>query len=162
MKRLASVAVALFLIVSSQTVAVARQDEEPMYGSTGQVEEAELDTSGSFTSAATSPAKCKGRTHYPHWSNHHASVHGSTNCLYSVSSAWVGTSLTRQRWWGRQQLDYDTSSSTNKSTSYDAAPHYYCKDQGYYDYTGWSDHRSVEGGKTYYASSRSVTKRFGC
>lgn len=162
MIKIVSAMVAFVLLMGLPTPSVAQQDEEPTYGSTGEVEEVSLTTSGGSTTQAVSPAGCKGYTRYPHWSYDYASVHGVTKCGYSVSKLWVGTSLTRQRWWGRQQLKFDDSSTTNKSTSYDATPHYYCKGQGYYDYTGWSDHRSYEGGKTYFKSSRSVTKRFGC
>ena len=101
----------------------------------------------------TSPAGCKGYTDYPHKSGNDASVHGRTNCNYSVSSVSVTTTLKRDRWYGLQTLASDPSSRTNSSRSYDATPHWYCYGTGTYTYKAYSSHTSVENGRTYYAST---------
>ncbi len=107
-------------------------------------------------------AGCEGKTHWPHRSGNEASVHGTTTCAMAVQRLWVGTSLTRNRWWGEQTIANDTSSKSWTKTSKDATPHAWCLGEGTYTYTGWSDHTALIAGKTYVAGTRSVSKRFTC
>ncbi|WP_158609618.1 hypothetical protein [Cellulomonas triticagri] len=63
------------------------------------------------------------------------------------------TVLTRDRWYGPEQVASDSSATNGKATSYDAHPHFTCKGTGTYTYRGYSQHASLEGGTVYKAST---------
>lgn len=136
--------------------------------SIGSFNAADMTTMSS--SVEYSPAGCTGKTDYPHASPgpinpSYASVHGRTLCKATVTEVSTTTVLKRLRWYGMQTLSTDTSSGTSTSGSGDAHPHWYCKGAGTYSYYGYSNHRSVESGKTYTTSTSnfdSTLSRFPC
>ncbi|MBP3223138.1 MAG: hypothetical protein J6M18_04345 [Actinomycetaceae bacterium] len=103
--------------------------------------------------AKGSPARCTGRTDYPHKSGDFASVHARVTCNFNVKRLETVTVLTRDRWYGTQIVKSDSSVSTGKYTSGDAHPHYYCKGSGIYTYRAYSQHASLENGRVYRAST---------
>lgn len=70
------------------------------------------------------------------------------------------------RWYGYQALASDSSTTTNKYTSYDAHPHWTCSGTGTYTYWGFSNHYTLEGGKRFYARTgnggNNHVSRFKC
>lgn len=122
--------------------------------------------SAQVTAAALSPAGCTGYTMYPHKSGTQASVHGRMVCNYAVSYVGTTTVLTRDRWWGLEELNRDTSARNNSKTSYDATPHWTCLNVGTYSYRGYSAHRSIENGVSYTSNTSNWqipgVSRFAC
>lgn len=113
-----------------------------------------------------SPASCIGKTDLPHKSEKMASVHARIKCNWNVQQLKTVTTLYRERWYGYQALASDSSTTTNKNTSYDAHPHWTCSGTGTYTYWGFSNHFTLEGGKKFYARTgnggNNRVSRFKC
>lgn len=113
-----------------------------------------------------SPASCIGSTSFPHKSGRMASVHARIKCKRNVQQLKTVTTLYRERWYGYQALASDSSTTTNKYTSYDAHPHWTCSGTGTYTYWGFSNHYTLEGGKRFYARTanggNNHVSRFKC
>lgn len=113
-----------------------------------------------------SPASCIGSTDLPHKSRTMASVHARIKCKWNVQQLKTVTTLYRERWYGYQALASDSSTTSNKYTSYDAHPHWTCSGTGTYTYWGFSNHYTLEGGKRFYARTanggNNRVSRFTC
>ena len=115
-----------------------------------------------------SPAKCTGRTHYPHKSADQVSVsvHAEMNCAYSVERVETVTSIYRDRWYGQEYLISGSSSKNYSSTSGSATPHENCVGEGTHSYRAYSMHASLEAGTIYKARTSSWdipgVSRFTC
>lgn len=113
-----------------------------------------------------SPAGCTGQTDYPHKSGNYASVHGRMKCTTAVARVETATILYRDRWYGPEQLEADSSGDTNSTSSGDAHPHWDCSGEGIYTYKGFSQHASLENGVRYTASTTNWQvpgmSRFNC
>lgn len=118
------------------------------------------------TRRISSPARCIGKTDLPHKSGRMASVHARIKCKWNVQQLKTVTTLYRERWYGYQALASDSSTTTNKYTSYDAHPHWTCSGTGTYTYWGFSNHYTLEGGKRFYARTgnggNNRVSRFKC
>lgn len=110
-----------------------------------------------------SPAGCTGITDYPHASNGvvattfgpYASVHGRTKCNRNVEYVSARSEVWRKVWHGHQKLyTGKLASRSNARNSPDSTPHYYCGGQGTSWYVGYTNHTSIEGGKTYSARTK--------
>lgn len=120
----------------------------------------------SAAATALSPAGCTGSTDYPHKSGYEASVHARMACRTVVQRLETVTVLTRDRWYGPEQVAADSSATDYLRTSYDAHPHWNCKGQGTYTYRGYSQHASLENGTIYKATTSNWqvpgVSRFAC
>lgn len=110
---------------------------------------------------APNPYGCYGKTDYPHYSSGDASVHGRTVCSVPLGRVSVTTTLTRDRWYGRETLNRDTSTRNFSVSSYDAHPHWLCVGKGKYTYHGDSYHEASDGARTY-TGWTSATGTFWC
>ena len=108
-----------------------------------------------------SPAKCIASTSFPHKSGRTASVHGRIKCKWNVQQLKTVTTLYLERWYGYQALASDSSTTSNKYTSYDAHPHWTYSGTGTYTYWGFSSHYTLEGGKRYYATTANGGDKVG-
>lgn len=119
------------------------------------------------TSSGPSPHGCYSQTDYPHKSGSSASVHGRTRCSNGAADYLTATTtLKRDRWYGEETLDSDTSSASWSTTSGDATPHWTCAGVGTYSYRGYTSSKSIEFGVTYVSSTRNWEipgrSRFAC
>ena len=117
---------------------------------------------GRSAALGVSPGGCSDQTDHAHKSGSESSVHGRTTCNFPVTSASVTTYLYNQQWFGWNLLNSGTSKTTGKNTSNDAHPHYPCSTSNVNSFYGASAHSSVEGGRTYSASTSSPVQKFGC
>jgi hypothetical protein len=110
-----------------------------------------------------SPSGCAGQTDRAHWAlGNYASVHGRTTCKLRVGSLGVSTILQKQGWLYWESMLTDHSSQINKTTSYDAHPHWLCAGWGSQNYRGVSTHWSQESTGRYSATTVGAQWRFGC
>lgn len=102
-----------------------------------------------------SPARCTGKTDYPHKSADgvSVSVHAETKCDYPVQRVSTNTAIFRYRWFGPQYVVGKTSEKLNSRTSGKATPHGRCVGQGTFSYVAVSVHTSVENDAIYKATT---------
>jgi hypothetical protein len=110
----------------------------------------------------SSPAGCYGQTDNAHLSGTTSSVHGRTNCTFSVDQLGVTTTDWNLAWFGWNPLNSGSASRTFANKSGDATPHAGCSSTDEHSFYGSSTHYSIEGGTEYTGATASPVQNFRC
>ena len=86
---------------------------------------------------------------------------GIIDCTHSFAKLYDSTSLYRDRWYGQQFLDSDTSTAYN-SAWVSSISIWRCAGAGTYTYRSYAYHEATTAGGTRYTANTSDSARFSC
>jgi hypothetical protein len=109
------------------------------------------------------PSSCVGRSdvYKTGTDGGRANGRGTIDCLAYYRNLYAYTSLYRDRWWGNEFLDSD-SSSANNARHVASISIWRCAGEGTYTYRSFGYHEATDIGGTRYTASTQNSNRFGC